>query len=132
MLIKSKLIERGSTDINGNVFSKDCKISFGHGGIMFKNHFDLEPIGIVNEIIDDGTSIIVEGKITNSKIRVRLSIRKKIINWLCRTFLIPEPYKNFVDLFNTVGFGGLVRKRDGNMISEFDLREISLLSRRNG
>ncbi len=125
MILKSKILDRGSISVDHGVFSDDCKISFKKGGIFIKHNFCGEPIGIVNKIIDNGSSLEIEAKI--DKPIGKLNKWKKFVNYLSEnifnhTVFYPEGIEGFYDYCVV----GIVKEREGSIIKDFQLTEVSI------
>jgi hypothetical protein len=113
MEIEGKILEFGEEFSNGDLLSKDCKINTEQ---LFNSpvtlNFDKNKhVGFVSSI-DFGAG-------EDRSVSVKIKIEKGSIKNVCEL------------LFNSarVKCGGLVVERDENLITKFDLKEVSITSK---
>lgn len=132
-IITDKILERGFVTINGEKISDDCKIDFSKISPIVKcNYDDLKPIGELKSIIEHEGGISCEFKLDDTLVK-ELKWYKRLINNLFSIFGFKEPYSQPNSLFdflkNYCGFGvsGIVTEREGNVIKDIKLMEVSLI-----
>ena len=110
MKVKGNLLT-GVLDANGDVFSTDCNF-VTNGIILFKSEFN-EVIGEVisiEEVEGENVKFDITAKLTDHGISVIDKIQKGV----------PEHCL-------TLGAGFLVKKRDGHLIKDFKITEVSII-----
>ena len=137
MKTENKILTKGELLYNGDVIAKDCKISMdGISPVVTYNFNSNQMIGELKSCKEIDGTLICEYEITRPTILIKLKWYQKFLNNLVSIVGFGKIFKDEEDIIEKIknytepNIGFRVKERDGNLIKDIDLFEVSLTAKK--